>query len=248
MAPIDNTVNVEKRIVEKAVAALKKHHEIESAKESGDLLVESPALWIQVGLEKLPVHVKSVVKPIAIPIKHSFRKDLAQGICLIVKDPQSNYKKYTDLFPEITKVIGFSKLKAKYATFESKRLLCSSYDMFLADKAILPMLPKVLGKTFFEKKKQPIPVEVDPKSDNISDLKKAVHNYTYMFSNFGSCVSVKAGHLDMSVGELVDNLLSAIPEIVKNIPKKWDNVLNIHIKSAESVALPIYKMIVEETK
>ena len=31
-----------------------------------------------------------------------------------------------------------------------------------------------------------------------------------------------------------------IEEIVKKIPKKWDNIQSIHLKSPESVALPIY--------
>ena len=45
------------------------------------------------------------------------------------------------------KVIGISKLKAKYESHEAKRNLCSEYDIFLADNRILPVLPKLLGKT-----------------------------------------------------------------------------------------------------
>jgi ribosome biogenesis protein UTP30 len=46
-----------------------------------------------------------------------------------------------------------SKLKARYKPFEAKRQLCASYDLFLADERVLPLLPPILGKTFFMKKK-----------------------------------------------------------------------------------------------
>ena len=44
------------------------------------------------------------------------------------------------------KVIGISKLKAKYESHEAKRNLCSEYDLFLADNRVLPVLPKLLGE------------------------------------------------------------------------------------------------------
>lgn len=50
-------------------------------------------------------------------------------------------------------VIGLSKLRANYRDYEAKRKLCDSYDVFLADERILPLLPKLLGKKFFQTKK-----------------------------------------------------------------------------------------------
>ena len=45
----------------------------------------------------------------------------------------------------VAKVIGLSKLRRKYEAHESKRQLCSTYDLFLADDRILPSLPKLIG-------------------------------------------------------------------------------------------------------
>mmetsp|Transcript_15100 Transcript_15100/g.61818 ORF Transcript_15100/g.61818 Transcript_15100/m.61818 type:complete len:90 (+) Transcript_15100:523-792(+) len=56
-------------------------------------------------------------------------------------------------FLAYAQVLGVSKLKARYKTFESKRQLCDSYDLFLADDRVLPLLPKLLGKQFFRSKK-----------------------------------------------------------------------------------------------
>ena len=33
----------------------------------------------------------------------------------------------------------------KYESFEAKRKLCNSYDLFLADERVLPSLPKLIG-------------------------------------------------------------------------------------------------------
>ena len=50
-------------------------------------------------------------------------------------------------------MLGISKLKANYYPFEAKRKLCDSYDLFMADDRIIPSLPKLIGKSFFKKKK-----------------------------------------------------------------------------------------------
>jgi len=50
-------------------------------------------------------------------------------------------------------VIGLSKLRSNYKTYESKRKLVATYDLFFAEKAILPMLSPLLGKAFFVRKK-----------------------------------------------------------------------------------------------
>ena len=61
------------------------------------------------------------------------------------------------------KVIVVSKLKKKYVPFEAKRELCSAYDIFVADQRVLPMLPPLLGKTFFKKKKLPVSIDLQKK-------------------------------------------------------------------------------------
>ena len=70
---------------------------------------------------------------------------------MIVKDPQKEYKAlFAELgISQVTKVIGVSKLKAKYQSYADKRALLESYDVFLADDRILPMMGRLLGKAFF---------------------------------------------------------------------------------------------------
>ena len=46
-----------------------------------------------------------------------------------------------------------AKLRKNYQSFESKRQLCTLYDVFICDDAIYHLLPKLLGKAFFSRKK-----------------------------------------------------------------------------------------------
>jgi len=42
---------------------------------------------------------------------------------------------------------------------------------------------------------------------------------------------------------VVENILSSIQSIVEHIPRKWKNVQGIHVKTATSVALPLYNQL-----
>ncbi len=53
----------------------------------------------------------------------------------------------------LPQVIPIAKLKTNYKSYELKRRLSSSYDVFLTDKRLYHMLSRLLGKKFFEKKK-----------------------------------------------------------------------------------------------
>lgn len=76
-------------------------------------------------------------------------------ICLLVKDPQREYK---DLLAAqnvkfISRVVGVEKLKGKFKPFDARRELLRDHGLFLADDRIIPMLPTLLGKMFFDAKK-----------------------------------------------------------------------------------------------
>jgi ribosome biogenesis protein UTP30 len=85
----------------------------------------------------------------------------------------------------VSKVIGVSKLRANYKPYEAKRQLCASYGMFLADARVVTILPKLIGKTFFLKKKQPIPVDMT-KGDLKKEIARALGS-TYMHLTPGTC-------------------------------------------------------------
>ena len=89
------------------------------------------------------------------PLSHPLIDPRATSICLITKDPQREYK---DLLESsnikfISRVIGIRKLKGKFKPYEARRMLLKENGLFLADDRVIPLLPKLLGKAFFNAKK-----------------------------------------------------------------------------------------------
>ena len=223
--------------VGKAVRALFNHNEQHAPKDQ--LLDDHNVLSLLIGMKAFPE--KSKHRPVVLPLAHSLH---AEGeICVFVKDPQSELKARLEASPieGVVKVIGISKLKAKYKTFESKRQLCDSYDLFLADKRIVPMLPKLLGKEFFRKKRLPLPIAIEKKSDaGLRTAVDAARTATTITIGDGSCAAVRVGHTGMEEEEVVANVMAVLVHAVRCVPGNWSNVQSLHLKTTNSVALPIY--------
>ncbi|KAF9434705.1 hypothetical protein BGZ76_007572 [Entomortierella beljakovae] len=227
---------------DKAVKALLGH--IAKQGESSDKLIEEDqGVWLIIATKKFSDESKA--KPQRIPLKHSIIAPDAE-VCLFVKDPQRDFKRLLEekKVKSINRVIGVSKLRAKYKPYEAKRQLCASYGMFLADARIVTLLPKMLGKTFFLKKKQPIPVDMT-KTDLKKEIERALGS-TYMHITSGTCTAVKIGVTSQTAAEITANIEAAIPHIVAKIPRQWKNIQAINLKTNDSIALPIFNSLPNE--
>ena len=166
-------------------------------------------------------------------------------MCLIVKDLKgeghkaAKAKVRAEQVAGVTKVVGVSKLKTKFESHEAKRQLCNSYDLFMADERVLPTLPKLLGKSFFKKKKQPVPVKLSGK-DWAGQITKALEA-TYLFLTGGTSLSMRVARSTQTEGECVENVMAALAGAVEKLPGKWGGVKALYLKAAESVALPVYQ-------
>uniref|UniRef100_A0ACD5V587 Uncharacterized protein n=1 Tax=Avena sativa TaxID=4498 RepID=A0ACD5V587_AVESA len=56
----------------------------------------------------------------------------------------------------------------------------------------------------------------------------------------GTCRAVRVGHAAMAPAEAVENVVAAVEAAAACVPRKWKNVRALHLKSPESVALPLY--------
>ncbi|KAK6134989.1 hypothetical protein DH2020_031273 [Rehmannia glutinosa] len=108
----------------------------------------------------------------------------------------------------ISKVIKISKLKANYKPFEAKRKLCDSYDLFLVDKRVVHLLPKLIGKEFFKKKKLPLGVDLGKKNLKLQ-VEKALGSALFYLRS-GTCCVMKVGKVAMEKDEIVENVFDAI--------------------------------------
>uniref|UniRef100_A0A0D6R200 Ribosomal protein L1 n=1 Tax=Araucaria cunninghamii TaxID=56994 RepID=A0A0D6R200_ARACU len=239
---------VSKDRIGKAVDALLKWVRSQPKYQKPQLLEHDELLYMVVTLKKIPD--KGRVNPFKITIPHSlFPLDGSQEICLIINDKKNGVRsdvakaKVKEEGLPVSKVLKYSKVKTDYKPFEAKRKLCGSYDMFMADKSVVPLLPKYLGKTFFRAKKHPIPVDLERKKWR-GQFEVACGS-AFLYLGKGSCCVVKVGRVSQTREEIVENVVAVIEGLPGVIPKKWDNIRSLHLKSLESVALPLYQAVPE---
>ncbi|XP_022970132.1 ribosomal L1 domain-containing protein 1-like [Cucurbita maxima] len=236
---------VRRETAEKAVESLLQWRN--SKREKPQLFDLEDFLYLVVALKKIPP--KGRTNPYKIPLPHSLRSDSSE-ICLIIDDrSRSNLtkddarKKIQSENIPISKVIKLSKLKSDYRPFEAKRKLCDSYDMFFADDRVIPLLPSLLGKHFYKKKKIPVPLNLRHK--NWKEQIERSCSSALLYLRTGTCSVVKVAKTSMEVEEIVSNVIAAIDGIAEIVPKKWSNVRSFHLKVLESIALPIYQTVPE---
>ena len=228
--------------IAKAVKALLTHVERTKSGSLSLLDDDDAPIHVLMGTKQMPKPVGKATsdKPVPLALPFPFVSLDDAEICLITKDPQRTYKDRlaeVGLHPKI-KVIGVSKLKKKYHPFEAKRELCASYDIFLADYNVLPMLPPLLGKTFYEKKKLPAPVDLK-KKDIRAEMARAACGTLYRHAA-GTSNSLQVGKSSQPSEQLVENIVCAVEQAVARTNGKWNNVQSLQLRTTNSIALPFY--------
>jgi ribosome biogenesis protein UTP30 len=236
--------------VSRAVASLIKHAAEQQAKAAGQLFEEDELIYVTLALKRSPHPAgPKKVKPLRLPLPHPLMTTEGAEVALFVKDSKgeghkaakARLAKFTAR-GGVNKVIGLSKLRTKYESHEAKRQLCGLFDIFLADERILPSLPKLIGKSFFRKRKTPIPVDITAASFP-EQVKRAVEQSTFMAPPAGSCVTVRAARCGMGAAAAAENVLAVVAAAAARVPKKWANVQAVYVKTSESVALPVYQVL-----
>eukprot|EP00927_Polykrikos_kofoidii_P016333 TRINITY_DN17369_c0_g1_i1.p1 TRINITY_DN17369_c0_g1~~TRINITY_DN17369_c0_g1_i1.p1 ORF type:complete len:529 (+),score=119.33 TRINITY_DN17369_c0_g1_i1:81-1589(+) len=229
-------LKVKKGLMSKAIKAVQDLCEKKSANTNPLFTETAESMSLYFTLTQIPE--KSSFKPALIPLPHPMF-DSNSEVCFFSKDPQKEYKQ---LLLEkhkgigITRVIGLDKLKRNYKQLADKRALADAFDLFLCDHAVLEMMPKFLGSTFYRKKKMPIPVRMT--KDVPERLAKAIASTTLRVPS-GGCVGVRIGRVNMALEHLTANAAKVIASVIAYLS---DNpVQSITVKSTESPALPVWR-------
>ena len=172
------------------------------------------------------------------------------NICLIVKNPKSDFKDLNIEFPFNIKIIDIEKLKTKYQQYSKKRELMKKYDLFLCDNRIKFVLRKLLGKCFYASKKIPysISLNYEDKDKIKNDIIEIVNKSTIFHMNNGPIYNIKFGRFSMNLEENKNNLIECIKQIIPHILKydiDLDELRNISIKGNNTLELPLYEHIKE---
>uniref|UniRef100_A0A2P2Q789 Uncharacterized protein MANES_01G152900 n=1 Tax=Rhizophora mucronata TaxID=61149 RepID=A0A2P2Q789_RHIMU len=246
------TTGVSLKTARRAINALLKWRAEKSKTQKPQLLEEDEFVYLVLSLKKIPQKGDGLRRinahKISLPNPLINSPDDNSQLCLVIDDrPKSGLskdaakKKIENESIPISKIIKISKLKTDYRPFESKRKLCDSFDLFLADKRVIPVLPKLLGKQFFKKKK--IPVGVDLKHQNWKEQIERVCRSALLFLGTGTCSVVKIGKVSMNREDIVKNVVAAINGIADMVPRKWDGIRSLHLKLLDSLALPLYQAV-----
>jgi len=237
--------------IEKALKALSLYKEKSNSKGinvlSGDF---EDYLYVNFGFYKYPMRYS--LSSSQISIKHAiYHEKYSSNICLIVKNPKSDFKDLNIEFPFNLKIIDIEKLKLKYQQFEKRRELVKKYDLFLCDNRIKFVLKRFLGKNFYVKKKFPHPISLnyEDKDKIKNDIIKVVNESTIFHMNNGPIYNIKFGRFSMDIKENIENLKQCINQVIPHILKydiSLDELRNISIKGNNTIEIPIYNHIKEE--
>ncbi|OQE23070.1 hypothetical protein PENSTE_c009G10423 [Penicillium steckii] len=236
--------------------------------------IHNEAVWMILTTKKHVVD-KNRLKPGKISIPHSLNSSPQLSVCVITADPQRSVKDIIadaafpqELSSRIEKVIGFSKLKARYQSFESRRQLLAEHDVFLADDRIITRLVPTLGKIFYKSSKRPIPIRIakiekedgkrvkkDPKRKVAKEDKSAAFAAPLIVAKEiertlqstpvhlapATTVAVRVGSSKFTADQLSENIAAVVKGMTeKFVAKGWRNIKAIHVKGANTTALPIW--------
>lgn len=148
--------------------------------------------------------------------------------------------------PTLKEVISLKQIKNEYKPFEKRRQLFSSYDMFVADDAILNSLPNTLGKAFYGEVKSKAPVRIkivdktiDKRKLSLPVLRESVEQAlksTFFLPPMGNNIGIKAGRVSgaLSTEQLTQN--------VQDVINFFDasNVKSVFLSVSNSPSLPVY--------
>lgn len=242
--------------------------------EDEETPLNNEAVWLILTTKKHVVD-KNRLKPGKIALPHSLNSSPSLSVCLITADPQRAVKDIVadpsfpqELSSRIEKVIGFSKLKQRYQSFESRRQLLAEHDVFLADERIITRLVPTLGKIFYKSSKRPIPIRIqkiekvdgkrvksDPKKKPskeeksaefaaplivAKEIERALNSAPVQLAPSTS-TAVRVGSSKFTAEQLSENVAAVVKGMTeKFVSKGWRNIKNIHIKGANTTALPIW--------
>lgn len=149
-------------------------------------------------------------------------------VCVIVKDlKKTDYNASNDIWKRKWQADGrkyssatvtflsLSELKLCYQSYESRRKLASTFDIFLADERIVHHLPTNLGKAFYgnARDKVPIPVALDGK-DLVKAIDDGLHSCLVLISGKGTTDSVVVGNASMPKDHIKENIVSVVRSLV----------------------------------
>jgi ribosome biogenesis protein UTP30 len=192
---------------------------------------------------------KSVLKPVRVKIPHSlFSPDAEEHtICLFVRsEDKTLVEEFLKANPinGLTKVLSINEVKKFHNAHKDKKQLLREHTHFVCDDRIVRQLYNILGNVFGARNNYPVPVSMEKIEKLPAAVQKSVDS-SYMHLS-GINITIRLGHTAMNQQHVVENIQQGVDFAVAKFKGEWKDVYNIHIKTSDSAALPIFSKVPDE--
>ena len=126
-------------------------------------------------------------------------------------------------------VIGRGDLEALMGDKKKQKELAKTYDFFIAEAPLMPLVGKSLGATLGPKGKMPTPV---PPTANIADRIEKHRKMVLLRMRGQPVLQCRVGNEDMADEEIAENVQTIVRRIEGKLKRGIKNVRSIHLKTA----------------
>jgi len=214
----------------------------------------------------MPLETKNVLEAIKEAKDKSKKRKFTQSIELIINLRDIDPKKSQDKIQELIQLphpagkenricviaSGEMALKAKRAKTdlvvkrgelgammgdkEKQKELTESYDFFIAEAPLMPLVGKVLGATLGPKGKMPTPVP--PTADIAEHIKR--HRKMILLRMRGQPVlQCRVGAENMSDEEIAENVQAVMEKVEAKLKKGIKNISSVNLKTTMGPSIPV---------
>jgi ribosome biogenesis protein UTP30 len=125
-----------------------------------------------------------------------------------------------------------------YKSYNDMKKLLREFTHFIVDAAIVRQLYNFLGPVFGAKHRMPIQIHCTSPSQIAGEIDKILQS-SYIHLG-GDNISMKIGHTKHTAQQIAENVIMGVDFLAGKIPNSWSNILSIHLRLAQSAAIPVY--------
>ncbi|KAL3314953.1 hypothetical protein Ciccas_006423 [Cichlidogyrus casuarinus] len=176
-------------------------------------------------------------------------------VCVIVKDmdpkqPDETIDYFKTLLRKelLTEPISLPKitfmplieLTLNYQSYDSRRRLYATFDLFIVDKRIAHRVPNKLGNSFFTGLSSKFPIYADLRRSRMSRiLAYAIHSQSIVINTHGSSSTQHVGLSDMDASDIHHNCIKICTEVFSKWPGGKENIRSVYLQ-CEKKSIPLY--------
>jgi hypothetical protein len=138
----------------------------------------------------------------------------------------------------IREVMTVKQVKGDFSTFEAKRQLAKRIDVVIGMKSIFKLLPTILGREFYKRKKALLELELHDEDQWDEEFEGALKRTVLNISLNGHTSTVLVGHTNLTVRQITDNASKIINWLMRMFPGLWKNISQLSLTMPGLAGVP----------